>query len=154
MGPTPLVRHSPCKGTPNRGFHTRARLFAVDAGAWSRLISADRMVRFHRLRPRGRSSYAVLLGSSSSGERGHVRIVITAATAHPLVEALHASKRVQVGPASETRGFHTRVCEKFSLVRRGASGEAMIDSVNRASIRSFGANERWVRVPPPRLSEK
>ena len=50
------------------------------------------------------------------------------------------------------RGFDTRMREKFSLARRGASGEAMTNSANRASVRSFGANERWVRVPPPRLS--
>ena len=28
----------------------------------------------------------------------------------------------------------------------------MTNSANRASVRSLGANERWVRVPPPRLS--
>jgi hypothetical protein len=42
--------------------------------------------------------------------------------------------------------------QKISLARRGASGEAMTNSANRASVRSLGANERWVRVPPPRLS--
>ena len=35
---------------------------------------------------------------------------------------------------------------------RGASGEAMTGGVNRASSPFVGANERWVRFPPPRPS--
>ena len=34
---------------------------------------------------------------------------------------------------------------------RSASGEAMTDSTNHASVRSLGANERWVQLPPLRL---
>lgn len=42
-------------------------------------------------------------------------------------------------------------CELF---QRGASGEAMIGGVNRAAGPFVCANERWVRLPPPRRSPR
>ena len=72
----------------------RAQIFlAVGAGAWSRLISADRMVRFHRLRLR----HALIRRSPTRSERS------------------------LVGGVSKTRGFHTRALVHFCRCRTAAS---------------------------------
>lgn len=87
MDPTPMAgtlllrEHS-------RGFSTRARDLAVGAGAWSRLISADRMVRFHRLRPTS-VSYSGKYVRLSNGRRGFESR--HRPRAQPLGEALHAT---------------------------------------------------------------
>jgi len=75
--------------------------FAVDAGAWSRLISADRMVRFHRLRRIARSL----------GEATHA----TRKTGSTPVRSTYGSVP---GRAIETHGFSTRARGHFHCSTR------------------------------------
>jgi hypothetical protein len=161
MGPTPGVRHSPRKGTPNRGFHTRAR---------------ENFLSAHSCR---RSRCWRTVAAHIRGSDGSIPSTATDAT-RSLAEALHAkdvapswSASWKFAASSLERWFsfcrcRTAVSTSVSrtdntgsipvtdtaLARRGASGEAMTVSVNHASVRSLGANERWVRVPPPRLRRR
>lgn len=87
----------------------------------------------------------------------------------PAVEALHANKLVQLqsgplhGPDAVGTAFSSKGkipiaastlgrAKKLLLVRRGASGEAMIVAPVARAVRSLCANERGVRFPPPRPS--
>jgi hypothetical protein len=85
--------------------------------------------------------------------------------AHPLDEALHAksagstpARRKPVAQLAEASISNIEKpivasslgCASFFFARTRCLREAMTSSANRAKVRSFGASERWVRVPPPR----